>query len=71
MKTLSAEAIRWLKLLRDTSKPGNPPPDIAAAFTRTGAAKANGRGGFTITGKGREGLQRMQPKPYSAPKRFI
>jgi hypothetical protein len=71
MKNLSQDAIGWLKRMRDSTNPCNPPPAVVAAFTRSGVAKAHGRGGFTITNKGREGLRAILPQQYAPPKRFV
>lgn len=70
MKNLSPNAMVWLKRLRDFSNAGVPPPDVADALIRSGAARASGRN-FMITDKGREGLRAILPAPYAPPKKYV
>ncbi len=70
MTNLNPAAMVWLKRLRDSSNAGTPPPDIAAALTRSGAARVNGRN-FVITEKGRNELRTTLPAAYAAPKKYL
>jgi hypothetical protein len=71
VKNLSPDALAWLKRLRDSANAGMPPPAVAAALTREGVARTNGKN-FVITNKGREGLRATLPKPYDGtPKKYV